>query len=154
MSLKRILLLLYVVVSLSTAFTPSRNMELLTELIDLDLDEKPIARTFTHMDIVRMGFVRSITNYFAQSQRSFSSHAAKHTVSPEKANTVYLEKISELYKDFLGVEEYETISECGLGVETALKELTDAVAGVDFDKRLKDLPWAHFDANSFVESNR
>lgn len=136
------------------SFTPTRNMQLLIELIDLDLTEKPIAATLTHMDIMRLGVVRSITRYFALKQRSYASDPAKHLVRLDKSDSVYAEKLAELYKDFMGAQEYASISECGLRVERIVKELGTAVADVDFDKRLKNLPWAHFDANTFVESNR
>lgn len=135
-------------------FTPSKRFEFLTEIIDFDLDEKPISDTLTHMDILRKGLIRSLTRYFAENQQKFSSNPEKHKVKFEKADTVYYKSINELYKDYLGQEDYAAISECGFAVETAINELSDAVANVDFDKNLKDLPWAHFDANTFNDSNR
>lgn len=154
MLLKLTLLVMIALVSvLVQAFTPSRNMELLTEVINFDLDEKPASATLTHMDILQRGLVRSLTKYFAESQK-INAHLAKHTVRMDKADTVYLERIGELYKDYLGEEDYKVISECGLRVHSVMNELAEAVANVDFDKQLKDLPWAHFDANTFVESNR
>lgn len=54
-------ILLLLIVGVARQFTPSKNMEFLTELVDLDLDEKPISKTLTHMDILRKGLIRSIT---------------------------------------------------------------------------------------------
>lgn len=129
-------------------------MELLTEFIDFNLDDKPISPTLTHMDILRRGLIRSITRYFAHNQQTYTTSPAKQRVQLEKSDHVYSERLAELYKDYLGDAEYASISECGLKVDSIVNELSNLVADVDFDKRLKDLPWAHFDANTFIESNR
>ena len=142
----------------SIEFTPTRNLQLLTELIDESLDEKPQTNTLTHTEILRKGVLKSIVKYFKHKQElEFESdpYRSKHDrhVDPRKIDTHYMNNINELYHDYFG-KDYETISKCNLKLDDAIKLITDAVISVDFDPEFKDLPYAHFDADKFIESNQ
>lgn len=150
-------LIIFFVAQLSNGFTPSKNMELLTEIVDFDLEEKSISETHTHVDILRKGLIRSITKYFNEKQqKSLDSlpYAPKRNVDVEKSDTIYFKNINELYKDYLSPEDYRSIAVCNLEVEKVIDLICQSVAGVDFDPLLKDLPYAHFDANKISESNK
>lgn len=137
------------------AFTPSKNLELLTEIVDYELDEKAISTTLTHMDIFRRGLVRSLAKYFADKQKQRADFATlRRFVNMSKVDSIYVENLHELYMDYLSEREYMLINTCKLEIENVIQMMSDSVASVDFDETLKDLPWAHFDANTFVQANR
>jgi hypothetical protein len=71
-----------------------------------------------------------------------------------KSDEIYSKDINELYKDYLSGSEYKLISECNLELENVINEISNWVQSVDFDEATKNLPYAHFDANTFIESNR
>lgn len=117
------ILLIFLSLSISNGFTPSRNLEILSEFIDFQLENATsVSETLTHMDILEKGFLKSIEKYFKQNQsliKVWNSTELKH--------------------------------KCNINV--VLNKMHKAVASVDSDFKLKNLPWAHFDANTFSESN-
>jgi hypothetical protein len=53
----------------TSAFTPTKNLKLLSQFFDYEFDEyKTNSETYTHEDILRRGLVRSIAKYFRSKQ--------------------------------------------------------------------------------------
>lgn len=137
----------------TNSFTPSKNLQILTEFIDHELEKSTsVSKTLTHMDILKKGLVRSVAKYFGEKQENKKIKIPKRSIELNKTD-VYFNNLNELYRDYLGDQEYELISSCSLGLNDVINLMAKAVAAVDSDPTLKDLPWAHFDANTFIESN-
>jgi hypothetical protein len=99
--------------------------------------------TTTHDEIIERGALRSIVDYF--SDRSNGSYTIDIRYSAPFAPSNY--SIRQLYHDVYG----EWI--CDIQLESIIEELQMDDAYVDIDKRTKDLPYAHFDAETFKQSN-
>ena len=144
-------------INFSNAFIPSKNLNLLTELLDNKLESNEhlinVGETLTHAEISRQGLIRSVVAYFLQKQSStnFTIGNYNRRVRLDKLN-VYYTNLNELYKDYLGDIEFKLIS-CNLEFDSAIKTISDFVISVDFDPVFKDLPYAHFDAETFEHSN-
>jgi hypothetical protein len=139
----------------TSAFTPTKNMKLLSQFLDYEFDEhKTNSETFTHEDILRRGLARSIAKYFRARQAESKLSEPRTTVDLAKSDDIYAKNINELYKDYMSDQDYKLITECDLELENVISVLSNWVQSVDFDEATKDLPYAHFDANTFVESNR
>jgi hypothetical protein len=99
------------------------------------------SETLTHGEITKRGVIRSVAIYFHEK-----------SASEGKSTKVDLEKeylnVKSLYYDQYGHWYCKT----KLG-ELIEDELVDAVRSVDFDKTTKDLPYAHFDGETFQQSN-
>lgn len=125
------------------AFIPSTIIEFLIEKADNKLKEQfgEISRTYTHEEIIREGVIRSVVKYFSE-QKPYS-HA--------KINLSKIEQyfnLNRLYNQIYNRSFCKTDLQ-----EIILKDLQPGVASVDFDSDTKDMPYAHFDANTFYESN-
>ena len=139
-------------------FTPTQNVKLLTEYFDKLIDTQnlgSVSETLTHADILRIGLVRAVAKYFkAKQQHEGGVYSSRRTVDLAKMDTVYARDVTELYKDYLSETEYNMLSSCNLELDRAISFISDSVASVDFDENYKDLPSAHFDAETFQESNQ
>ena len=138
-------------------FTPTQNVKLLTEYFDKLIDKEnlgSVSETMTHVDILRIGLVRSVSKYFKAKQLHDSGHFSHRSVDLSKTDGIYARDVSELYKDYLSESEYKLLSTCDLELDSAINFIGNAVASVDFDENYKDLPSAHFDAETFEESNK
>ena len=62
----------------------------------------------------------------------------------------YLDDIKQLYNDY-----YSPMRVLSTELDNILTtQMQTGVASVDFDPSTKDLPYAHFDAEKFLESNQ
>jgi len=105
------------------------------------LDFGQVGPTFPHEEIMRRGVLRSIVKYF------YDQPNGNKTIDLSQMDEEYLD-INQIYSDY-----YNT-SLCDLpAADVISNELQPNVAIVDFDPSTKDLPFAHFDAESFNQSN-
>ncbi|CAF0866255.1 unnamed protein product [Brachionus calyciflorus] len=143
MNLKNFLIFLCLFHNLN-AFIPAKVIEFLIEKADHSLKEQfgEISRTYTHEEIIREGVIRSTVKFFSEQ---------KH-LTHLKLNLNRIEKYFNLNKLY---GEIYNKSFCRTDLEDIIvKDLQPSVASVDFDEDTKDMPYAHFDANTFLESNR
>jgi hypothetical protein len=138
-----------------SAFTPSRNVKLLEKLLDSELESgahvERVSETITHAEITRTGMIKSVAKYFIEKQKSQNNSSSR--VSMHKLNE-YVNNIKELYKDYLGETHFYKINSlCALDLDSFINSLSNSVASVDFDVTLKNLPHAHFDADTFSLSS-
>jgi von Willebrand factor A domain-containing protein 7 len=107
----------------------------------LKLGVSQVSKTVTHEEIIRRGLVRSVVKYFYD-----QPNGAKR-INLSKIDNYYY-NLSKLYYDY-----YDKWY-CWLELDYLItNKFEPNVALVDFDSRTKDLPYAHFDAETFKESN-
>ena len=122
-------------------FVPAKIMTDVVFKVGSLIDLGQTGQTFPHEEIVRIGTYRAIVNYF------YDQPNGSRLINLSKRDT-YVENIDSLYFD------YYNRSSCDLPIETIMRfELKPNVAIVDFDPKTKDMPHAHFDAETFSESN-
>ena len=108
-----------------------------------NLDFGHVSKTFAHEDILHRGVHRAVVKYF------YERKGGDKRIKLNKIDKDYLE-IKQVYFDFYG------FSYCDLGMFGFRKVLSDLkinVEIVDFDEETKDMPYAHFDAETFYKSN-
>jgi len=107
------------------------------------LDFGHVSRTFTHEDVLHRGIHRSIAKYFSERKDG------KKRIKLEKIDKDYLE-VRNIYFDYYGL----SFCDVGVfGVRKVIEVLKINVEIVDFDDETKDMPYAHFDAETFYPSN-
>jgi hypothetical protein len=95
-----------------------------------------------HEVITKRGLIQSVVRYFHDQPNG------KHKIDLNKINNSYYD-LKELYFDYYGKHI------CIIPLEFIVKTNFEIpVAFVDFDSKTKDLPYAHFDAETFVQSNQ
>lgn len=100
------------------------------------------SETITHEEIIRIGILKSVIKYLSE-QDQFS-----HINVPEfdlSKKTITDDIYYEFYKRHF----------CLIGLNPLLKEkFQKNVAIVDFDRNTRNFPYAHFDSEALIESNR
>jgi len=85
--------------------------------------------------------IQSVVKYF------HSQPNGKHKIDLKKINNEYYD-LNKLYFDYYGKHI------CDIPLKhKIIVEFEKAVGSVDMDSKTKDLPYAHFDAETFKESN-
>ena len=106
-----------------------------------------MSQTLVHEDIIYRGIIRSVTKYL-QDQKTPGAMKVRNRHS-NHIETHYYKDPKHLYQDY-----YDKWI-CELELEFLIKtDFQRNVAVVDFDENTKDLPYAHFDAETFKESNQ
>lgn len=119
-------------------FPPARLISDGLNLFKDHLDE--VNKTFSHEEILERGLVKSVAKYFAKKQNNTLN------------NSVGLDDVIDLKRLF---SDYKNEVYCQIGLEKVLREkLQPAVILVDVKQRTSKLPHAHFDAETFRESNQ
>lgn len=126
-----------------SAFIPAKIVDFLIDKADDSLKDQfgEVSQSYTHEEIIRQGVIRSAVKYFSEQK----------DLSHLKLNISQIEKyfnLRALYKLIYN----RTFCKTDLD-EIIFKDLQPSVASVDFDSDTKDMPYAHFDANTFGESN-
>lgn len=143
MGLAIVLFLVIVKLQSNNAFVPASLIDNVFGKVDRAfLQTMDISgETITHDDIVKYGAIQSIVEYF------YNQTNGSILVNRTKANNDYYD-LRNLYQDYYGVRF------CDLDVLTLIRyKLRQYVAVVDLDSDTKDLPYAHFDAETFLQSN-
>ena len=145
-----ILVAVVFMLNVSECFIPAKIMSKALMKINnaLHLDFGNVSRTFPHEVILKRGLLRSIVKYFYDQETK--ENRARRGIDLKKVDKDYLE-LKHIYYDHYG------ISVCDLGLfsaREAIEELQINVEVVDFDESTKDMPYAHFDAETFAESNQ
>jgi hypothetical protein len=98
--------------------------------------------TTTHDDIIKYGVIESIVQYF------YNQTNGSTLVNLTKSNNEYYD-LTNLYKD------YYKVTICDLEAKNTINNVLKLyVALVDLDPKTKDMPYAHFDAETFINSNQ
>lgn len=97
--------------------------------------------TITHDDIIARGVSQSIVSFF------YEQTNGSKKVNLTKADNDYY-TLRNLYYD------YYDVWLCNLEIDSLIKyQLKTNVALVDLDPKTKDFPYAHFDGETFLQSN-
>lgn len=100
-----------------------------------------VSNSLTHEQITRRGIVQSVVRYF------YDKPDGKQKINLDKINNEYYD-LTSLYFDY-----YRKYI-CSIPVASLIKTTFEPyVALVDLDPATKDLPYAHFDAEKFKQSN-
>jgi hypothetical protein len=100
--------------------------------------------TLTHEEILKRGILRSVVKHFRESSPEFKSKLLD-TQNDDDADNL---NIRNLYFKLTGRR--LCYIELDYLIETVFKP---NIAIIDLASKTKDLPWAHFDAESFYDSN-
>ena len=100
-----------------------------------------VSESLTHEEILKRGIIQSAVQFF------YDQPNGQTTVKLSKKSSDYYD-LSKLYFDFYNV------SECYPDLSTLLiTTFSPNIARVDLSSTTKDLPYAHFDAETFLKSN-
>jgi hypothetical protein len=106
---------------------------------------KATVESLSHEDIIRRGCIRSVARFFYDHQRS-----SKQTI--DISNMQKFTTFEQLYDVYYGFNIVKRIE--GIELILIVKAILElGVVGVDFDASTKDMPYAHFDAETFSKSN-
>ncbi len=125
-------------------FIPAKILDEVINKLDstLSFDFGKVNPTLTHEEILRRGIIKSIANYF------YAKENGSILIDKSKVANEYL-NINRIYIDYYGK------GFCNLPINRLLKyELLPNVAIVDLDSKTKDLPYAHFDAETFIQAQK
>jgi hypothetical protein len=130
-------------INVSYCFVPAKIISGVLDSVNLkfSLDFGQVGPTYPHEEILRRGLLRSIVKFFHEQPNG------NKTIDMSQMDNEYLD-IDKIYSN------YYNQSLCDLPVEKLINtELGPNVAIVDIDPVTKDLPYAHFDAETFNQSN-
>ncbi len=129
-------------IKFNSCFIPVRLMEKSLSTANILVNFGKVSETLTHEDIVRRGIIQSVAKFFYD-----KSNLSKR-IDLSKLDTGEYYDLKVLYKDYYNV----TLCKVMLN-DLLLNEFQPNVAIVDFNPATKDLPFAHFDAETFQKSN-
>jgi hypothetical protein len=139
----KLLIVSVFMINLSYCFVPSKLISGVLENGHLksSLDFEQVGPTYPHEEILRHGVLRSIVKFF------YDQPNGNNSIDLSKIDKEYL-NIDKIYSD------YYNRALCDLPVQRLVdKEFSQNVVVVDIDPGTKDLPYAHFDAETFNQSN-
>lgn len=114
--------------------------------MDHQIDFGEVSPTFCHEEIIKRGIVRSVAKYLREQNTTGSKRLRNR--HENYMETHYFKDPKHMYHD------YYNKWVCDLDLEVLIKlDFQPMVAVVDLDANTKDLPYAHFDAETFKESN-
>jgi hypothetical protein len=123
-------------------FVPAKVLSILIDTLQSDMDIGQVSESLTHDQIVRNGIVQSVVRYF------YDQPNGTVNINLTQIDNEYY-NINKLYTDYYGGARV-----CWKSFENVIETFQNDVASVDFDATTKDMPFAHFDAEKFIESNR
>ncbi len=137
------ILLIFVLASEASAFVPVSILSSSILLFDQYLGKNygQVSESITHEEITRRGIIQSAVRYF------YDQPGGKERVNLSKIDNEY-RSLERLYYDYYG----KSICFSDLS-QNLLLTFVPNVARVDFESSTKELPYAHFDAETFVKSN-
>lgn len=111
------------------------------------MDFGEVSNTYSHEEIIKRGIVRSVAKFLREQKEPGAVRIRQEHM--EKMESRYYKDPKHLYHDY-----YQKWV-CDLDLEVLIRlEFKPNVAVVDFEANTKDLPYAHFDAETFLESNQ
>lgn len=150
MNLYLIPAILLMTLQANNAFIPAKALKYMIQKVDgsFSVDFGEVSNTFTHEEIVKRGVVRSMIR-FLRDQKTPGGERVRQRHSEHAMESYTLEDLRQVYNDYYN----KTV--CELDAELMIvKDFQLMVAAVDVWEHTKDLPYAHFDAESFEESNQ
>lgn len=128
-------------IHVAQGFVPAEVINSLLDSID-DINIGKVGTTLSHDEILRRGVIRSLVRYF------YAQKNGSTKIDLNKIGSDYYD-VRNLYADYHGV------ALCTTDFTRIIKlSLQPNVAVVDFDSSTKNLPYVHFDAETFVPSNQ
>ena len=127
----------------SVSFVPWQFVNFAIDKVDeaLKLDLGMVSESISHSKITRNGLVRSVALYF------YEQKGGSQKIKLDDMDR-YTNDIKQLYIDF-----YDS-SLLSLNLIKVAYEISLEAGSVDTNDKTKDMPYAHFDAEKFKESNR
>lgn len=128
-------------------FVPLQVIDTVVEKIDqgsTKIDFGILGKSYTHDELIKRGIIRSLARYF------YDQSGGSTKINLNNMDR-YLSDVDNLYSDYYGVTGFLH----SVDFKAVLKaEFQPIVASVDFASDTEDLPYAHFDAEKFTESNQ
>ncbi len=126
-------------------FFPASLIDQVLNKIDKSLirTEDVPHETTTHDEITQRGIFRSVVDYYLDTSKEMRTVVSRYAAGFAPSNYT----IRQLYYDLYGVWL------CQTKLESVIRDIQLNNGFVDLDERTKDLPYAHFDAETFKESN-
>lgn len=108
-----------------------------------------VSKTLTHEDIVQRGVIRVIVKYLREQKTMGGQRVRKRHIEHEHMEKFTYDYLKSVYEDYYNktVCEFDT-------KKMIFEDFEMMVAYIDIWDHTKDLPYAHFDAESFQESNQ
>lgn len=101
-----------------------------------------VSQTFTHEEIIKRGIIRSVAKYF------YDQPGGRYLIDLKRIESDYYQSVKRLYNDYYGAWY------CKIELERLIDGVFQKmVVKVDMNDGTKDLPYAHFDAETFYLSN-
>ncbi len=139
------LLIILELATITFAFVPHNLVKLIIERTNSFYEKTPfgyVSQTLTHEEIIKRGIIRSVAKFFHEQPRG------KDKIDLKTLETEYYSSIKRLYSDY-----YDKFF-CKIPLEGLIKNIFQKmVVNVDTHRDTKDLPYAHFDADTFLLSN-
>jgi len=139
------LLIIVELVTTSFSFVPHDQVKKIIEATNLLYEKTPfgyVSQTLTHEEIIKRGIIRSVAKFFHEQPHG------KDKIDLKAIETEYYSSIKRLYSDYYGK------FFCKIPLEWLIKNIFQKmVVNVDTNEDTKDLPYAHFDADTFLLSN-
>ena len=135
---------LILLTSNSLGFVPAKIMTAVINKLDSKFDGNlgKVSESLVHDEIMKRGLIQSVVRYF------YDQPNGSQLINLTKIDNEYYD-LTKLYYDYYGKYLCNSIPLANLITIT----FQPNVAVVDFDPDTKDLPYAHFDAERFNESN-
>jgi hypothetical protein len=121
------------------SFVPAKVLSIFIDTLQSSMDIGQVSESFTHDLIVRNGIIQSAVRYFHDQPNGTN-------IDLNKIDNEYY-NINKLYTDYYGRRV------CWKSFDDVVDDFQTDVASVDFSSLTKDMPYAHFDAETFIESN-
>lgn len=131
-------------ICMSQCFIPAKVMSTVIGRLDGAFGDSlgKVSESIVHDEILKRGVIQSVAKYLSEHPIPSSN------VDLSKMSTYY--DLRRLYFDYYG----KGLCNDDIPlVELLEDEMEPAVASIDFSSETKDLPYAHFDAEAFVEAN-
>ena len=140
------LLILFCSIFKFECFVPAKLMDYAISKVNKVINFTQASVTLTHEEIIKRGIITSATKYFYDQSKLNGS--SSNRINLTKLDTGEYFNLKNLYYDYYGAWY------CTIDLENMIiTDFQPNVAIVDFDKSTKDLPYAHFDAETFQQSN-
>lgn len=129
----------------SICFMPAQIVDEILQVLDdkTNVDFGKVNDSFSHDELLRRGLIRSVAQYF------YDQPGGSNKINLNDMNR-YTNNIDQIYIDYYGL--IGKVRDIKL-VNNLKTDLMSQVAIVDLDKDTKDLPYAHFDAETLSQSN-
>lgn len=141
--MKLAVLLLLCLIGIAHSFVPASVMREVLYKLDGRFEGNlgKVSESLTHDEILKRGVIQSVVNFL------HDQPGGAYKINLTKMNEYY--DVRKLYFDYYG----KGLCNNDIPFFGVVEDMQAAAASVDFSSSTKDLPYAHFDAEKFRESN-